>query len=103
MTRSLTQTERAVVDDPPADSGNGGDPVRLAMLGSMALVALQLARFANPAHAVDDAWISFRVARSPLEGHWMLIFGREGLDLDPALWGPAFPRDLRDVLSEAAR
>ena len=25
------------------------------------------------------------------------------LDLDPALWGPAFPRDLRDVLSEAAR
>ncbi len=67
MTRSLTKTERAVVDDSRAGSDNGGDPVRLAMLGSMALVALQLARFANPAHAVDDAWISFRVARSALD------------------------------------
>jgi len=37
------------------------------------------------------------------EGHWMLVFGRDGLAPDPALWGPAFPRDLRDVLSEAAR
>ncbi len=31
-------------------------------------------------------------------GHWILVFPRDGLVLDPRLWGPQSPRDLRDIL-----
>lgn len=40
---------------------------RLALLGGVAGAAVHLARFSHPDHAIDDAWISFRVARNLLE------------------------------------
>ena len=33
-------------------------------------------------------------------GHWMLVFPRDGLTLDPQIWGPRTPRDLRDILTD---
>lgn len=38
---------------------------------------------------------------APSEGKWLLVFAAEGLDLPPELWGPAWPKDLRQLLSEA--
>lgn len=43
------------------------DRERLITIAALGVAALGLARFADPAHAVDDAWISFRVARSAVE------------------------------------
>ncbi len=46
------------------------DPVRLVILVTLAVSALGLYRFASPDHAIDDAWISFRIARTALQtGH----------------------------------
>ena len=52
---------------------------RLPVLCALALAAAQLARFASPDHAVDDAWISFRVARNLVE-HGALTYN---LDAPP--------------------
>ena len=41
--------------------------LRTVGLGCVALAALHLARFGAPEHAIDDAWISFRIARNWVE------------------------------------
>lgn len=41
---------------------------RLALLAATSVAALHLARFRSVDHALDDAWISFRIARNLLQG-----------------------------------
>lgn len=50
---------------------------RLVVGGAVALAALHLARYADPAYVLDDAWISFRAARSWVETG-APVFNREG-------------------------
>jgi hypothetical protein len=33
-------------------------------------------------------------------GHWVLVFPRDGITLDPRAWGPRSPRDLREILAD---
>ena len=47
--------------------------LRVVTLGTLFLAALTAWQFASPAFAIDDAWISFRIARNLLE-HGALTF-----------------------------
>ncbi len=54
----------------PKDAGTesaGGARGRFVVWASLLAAALQLARFQNPEHAIDDSWVSFRVARNWIE------------------------------------
>src|SRR5688500_17444199 len=56
---------------PPASDAPGSEPVvhpyRWAILVSLLLAALRMYEFTSQDFAIDDAWISFRIARNWLE------------------------------------
>ena len=39
----------------------------------------------------------------PTQGQWLLIFGRDGLVLDPSIWGPPRDKGLRQLLIERSQ
>ncbi len=66
----------------PTEAPLRGDPwMRRAMLGALLLAACQLARLSHAGHAVDDAWISFRIARNLVQ-HGVLSYGLEGAPVE---------------------
>lgn len=50
---------------------------------------------------LDNGGYHLHTVLHPADGQWLLIFVKDGLALDPALWGPRAPKDLRQLLIEA--
>jgi arabinofuranosyltransferase len=72
----------ATAPEAPTEAPERESPrMRQAMLGALLLAACQLARLSHAGHAVDDAWISFRVARNLVQ-HGVLSYGLEGAPVE---------------------
>jgi len=50
---------------------------------------------------LDNGGYHLHTVLHPADGQWLLIFVKDGLALDLALWGPRAPKDLRQLLIEA--
>lgn len=50
---------------------------------------------------LDHGGYHLHTVLHPADGQWLLLFAKDGLELDPAVWGPRAPKDLRQLLVEA--
>ena len=51
---------------------------------------------------LDHGGYHLHTVMHPAEDQWLLLFAKDGLDLDPEVWGPRVPKDLRQLLIEAS-
>jgi len=50
---------------------------------------------------LDHGGYHLHTVLHPADGQWLLLFAKNGLELDPGVWGPRAPKDLRQLLMEA--
>lgn len=51
---------------------------------------------------LDNGGYRLRAVLQPAEGQWLMVFGRDGVDLPLAIWGPQWEKDLPVLLGELA-